>query len=219
MQTPAPPPDNGVLESLVLHGDLSKMDNRQKVAYYKQFCESLGLNPLTQPFKIIRFRGGQEVMYPKKEATDQLRNRDGISVIEAYCDVVDDILSWTVKGQNKEGRMDIEGASIYIAGLPGEEYANAKMKCLTKAKRRLTLSMVGLGMPDDLEAEGDAVTLPLEPVKRMLSDTAFAAAVTRILAGEVVLIGKLRTEMRLTDAQLEALVEIEDRNNVTHEQK
>jgi len=213
-------PNNGVIEALVLAGDLSKMNDQQKVIYYKQFCESLRVNPLTQPFKIMRFQG-KEIMYSTKDATDQLRKRDDISVIEAIKEIANDILSWTVKGKNKDGRIDIEVGSVYIGGLKGEALANADMKALTKGKRRLTLSMVGLGIPDESEIDtidATATTMPFpEPGKRSLTDQAFAGAVERIKNGEVNLIAKLREEIRLTDQQVATLITLEDQNLIKHD--
>jgi hypothetical protein len=43
--------------------------------------------------------------------------------------------------------------AVAIAGLKGEALANALMKAETKAKRRVTLSISGLGMLDETEAE------------------------------------------------------------------
>ncbi len=40
-----------------------------------------------------------------------------------------------------------------IEGLKGEARANAIMKCVTKAKRRVTLSICGLGMLDETEVD------------------------------------------------------------------
>jgi hypothetical protein len=42
---------------------------------------------------------------------------------------------------------------VNISGLKGDNYANALMKCVTKAKRRVTLSIVGLGMLDESELD------------------------------------------------------------------
>ena len=43
--------------------------------------------------------------------------------------------------------------AVPIAGLKGEEFANALMKAETKAKRRATLSICGLGVLDETEVE------------------------------------------------------------------
>lgn len=219
LQTPVSN-NNGVIEALVLAGDLSKMNDQQKVIYYKQFCESLHLNPLTQPFRIMKFQG-KEIMYVTKDGGDQLRRRDDISIIDAHMDFEGDVIRWTVKGKNKDGRTDVEVGALYAGGLKGDALANAEMKGLTKAKRRLTLSMVGLGLPDESEIEtidANAVTTPFpEPGKRSITDQAFAGAVERIKSGETLLIAKLREELKLTDQQRTILVQLEDQNIVKHD--
>ena len=211
---------NGVLENLVLAGDLSKMTDQQKVVYYKQFCDSLGVNPLTQPFRIMKFQG-KEIMYATKDATDQLRKRDGISITDATTERIEDVLFVTVKGKNKDGRTDVEVGAVYVGGLKGESLANAHMKALTKSKRRLTLSIVGLGMPDESEIETidvNAVTVDFpEATKRTVSEAAFGSAVERVKAGEIDLINKMRTEFRLTEQQLATLVKLEDQNIIKHD--
>jgi hypothetical protein len=55
---------------------------------------------------------------------------------------------------------------VSIANVNGEARANAMMKAETKAKRRVTLSICGLGMLDETEVESipEAVIQLREPV-------------------------------------------------------
>ena len=141
-----------VVAKLVLQGDLSGLKPREKVAYYVDFCKALGLNPITRPFEYIKMNG-KEVLYATKSATDQLRKRDGISITESVKEKVDDIYMVTVKAANADGRTDVSTGAIDLAGLGGEKLANALMKAETKAKRRVTLSICGLGMIDEIEID------------------------------------------------------------------
>lgn len=141
-----------VIESLVLNGDLSKMNGEQKVTFYNGICKSLGLNPLTQPFEIINLKGKLK-MYAKKDATDQLRKVYGVSVTSLKKEQIGDIYMVTAEGQDRTGRTDSAIGAVTIANLMGENLANAIMKAETKAKRRLTLSICGLGMLDETEVE------------------------------------------------------------------
>jgi hypothetical protein len=211
----------GVIDALVLGGDLSAMNNNQKVAYYTQFCHYLGLNPLTQPFRIMRFQG-KEIMYATKDCTDQLRKRDDISIMDVHNELIEDVLYATVKGKNKEGRTDVEIGAVFIGGLRGEALANAHMKALTKGKRRLTLSLCGLGIPDESEIEtidANAVTVefPKEKAKPTLTDKAFGNAVIRINKGEREVIGRLREDFTLSEDQQKILLGLEDQNVVPNE--
>lgn len=141
-----------VIEKLVLHGDLSGMQPQEKTKYYNGICQSLGLNPLTQPFAITKLNG-KEVMYAKKDCAEQLRKIYGVSVTELVKEQVGDIYMITAKGVNRAGRVDSAVGAVSLTGKSGEALANQIMKCETKAKRRLTLSICGLGMLDETEVE------------------------------------------------------------------
>lgn len=144
------PPE--VIEKLVLYGDLSGMQPQEKTTYYNGICKSLGLNPLTQPFAITKLNG-KEIMYAKKDATEQLRRIYGVSVTELIKEQIGDIYMVTAKGVNSIGRVDSSIGAVSLTGKIGEALANQIMKAETKAKRRLTLSICGLGMLDETEIE------------------------------------------------------------------
>lgn len=142
-----------IVTSLVLEGDLSKMTPPQKVDYYNRFCEVLGLSPLTQPFEIINLKGKLR-LYATKSCTEQLRRINGVSVTDLTVHVANDIYTVVAKGMDKTGRTDAATGAVPIKGLSGENLANAIMKAETKAKRRLTLSLSGLGILDESELDG-----------------------------------------------------------------
>jgi len=141
-----------LITNLVLNGDISKMNDVQKVQYYGQLCESLNLNPATQPFQIIKFQG-KEKLYATKDCTEQLRKLNGVSVVDMDTKIERDIIITKVKVQDKSGRIDISTGAVNIKGLSGDNLANATMKSETKAKRRATLSICGLGMLDEAELD------------------------------------------------------------------
>lgn len=139
-----------VIEKLVLHGDLSGMQPQEKTTYYNGICRSLGLNPLTQPFAITKLNG-KEVMYAKKDCTEQLRKIYGVSVTEIKTNQIGDIYMVTATGTDRTGRVDSAIGAVSLTGKTGEALANQIMKAETKAKRRFTLSICGLGMLDETE--------------------------------------------------------------------
>ena len=148
----APSVTANVLERVLVAGDLSGLSESQRIEYYKAVCESLGLNPLTRPFEYLRLNG-RLVLYATRAAADQLRSIHGISIIDAQIERQDDLITVTVRGRTRDGREDVEVGVVSVAGLRGDALANAQMKALTKAKRRLTLSLAGLGWLDESEAE------------------------------------------------------------------
>ena len=152
-----------VLESVITQGDLSKLSPEGKVFYYKQVCESIGLNPLTKPFDYINL-SGKLVLYARKDATDQLRSSRGVSVYRMDKETANDVYTVTVYGKTADGRTDVSTGSVFIGGMRGDSLANAMMKAETKGKRRMTLSICGLGFLDETEVETipDARIVPAE---------------------------------------------------------
>jgi len=139
------------IEKCLLEGDLSKLSLDQRLSYYKQVCETVGLNPLTKPFQYIVLNG-KLTMYALKGATDQLRKIYAISCEVKNTEKIEDLYVVTVKAtNNKNGRVDEDMGFAKIQGLKGDMLGNAMLKATTKAKRRVTLSMCGLGMLDEDE--------------------------------------------------------------------
>ena len=181
-ELPTNPVNAGALERVLVAGDLSGLSESQRLEYYRAVCESLGLNPLTRPFEYLRL-SGRLVLYATRAAADQLRAIHGISITDVQIDRKDDLISVTVRGRNRDGREDVEVGVVSVAGLRGEALANAEMKAITKAKRRLTLSLAGLGWMDETEAEtipsaqrvsepGPALTDEVQALRQQLADRA-----------------------------------------------
>jgi len=150
--TPTNPVNASALERVLVAGDLSGLSESQRIEYYKAVCESLGLNPLTRPFEYLRLNG-RLVLYATRSAADQLRAIHGISILDVRIEQKDDLVIVTVRGRTRDGREDVEVGAVSVAGLRGDALANAQMKALTKAKRRLTLSLAGLGWLDETETD------------------------------------------------------------------
>ena len=141
-----------VVESLVLRGDISALSPEDRAKYYVQMCESLGLNPASQPFAMLRLNG-KEVMYPTRGATDQLAaiHRVNREIIDGpkLVDIAGTKVAYAVcRATHPNGRVETA-----IATLPVTDPATLFMKLETKAKRRATISVLGLGMLDESEIE------------------------------------------------------------------
>jgi len=145
-------PSAQAVELALVEGDLSQLTAEQRIAYLKQVCESVGLNPLTKPFEYVRLNG-KLVLYARKDATDQLRRVHNVSIIIANRERVDDAYIVTARATMPDGRCDESTGVVTLGGLKGDNLANALMKCETKAKRRVTLSICGLGLLDETELE------------------------------------------------------------------
>lgn len=140
------------IRALIVGGDLSRLSEEQLATYYQFRCEELGLSAASQPFSVLRL-SGKLVLYMTRGGTDQLAaihrlNRkivdgprvidvQGTKVVYAMCEVT-----------HPNGRFDTS-----IATLPLTDPTMVFMRAETKAKRRATLSILGLGMLDESEVE------------------------------------------------------------------
>lgn len=139
------------IEQVVIMGDLSKLTPPQRVQYYNAVCKSVGLNPMTRPFDYITLNG-KLTLYARKDATDQLRQINGVSIDDVQITESDTEYTVITKGHDARGRSDVEIGVVSKKDMQGNA-ANAKMKAVTKSKRRLTLSLCGLGWLDETELE------------------------------------------------------------------
>ncbi|WP_051290024.1 hypothetical protein [Paenibacillus massiliensis] len=179
--------DLAILEKVIVHGDLSVLTPQERYVYYTKVCEDLGLNPLTRPFDYLELKNGKEkkmFLYAKKECTDQLRRNYKITVDIVSVNETSEELWMMARATMPDGRTDTSIGSVpllkeetvwnkqeqryvstgKIVPLGFRERSNARMACETKAKRRVTLSIVGLGMLDESEISSieGAETLPAE---------------------------------------------------------
>jgi hypothetical protein len=147
------PAAEDAIESALMQGDLSKLSAPQRLEHYRAVCKSLGLNPLTQPFAYIVLNGKLQ-LYALRNCADQLRELKKVSLKIVSRDVSDGVLTIHVQASLPDGRCDEDlGAVPFPESLKGEARANAELKCITKAKRRATLSICGLGWLDETEVE------------------------------------------------------------------
>ena len=160
-----------IANQLILQGDLSKLSAGDKVRYYNGYCERMGLDPYTKPFDILRLNG-KEVLYCTRSGTQQLNKLHKVSHLITSRDTNADagVYIVTSKASLPDGRCTESIGAVNIAGLKGEAYANAIMKAETKAKRRATLDLLGLGVIDESEAETipNATTVALQTMVEAL---------------------------------------------------
>jgi hypothetical protein len=125
----------------------------------------MGLDPFTKPFDILRLNG-KEVLYCTRSGTQQLNKLHKVSHLITSRDTNAEagVYIVTSKASLPDGRCTESIGAVNIAGLKGEAYANAIMKAETKAKRRATLDLLGLGVLDESEAESipNATTVAIQ---------------------------------------------------------
>jgi hypothetical protein len=75
------------------------------------------------------------------------------------------------------GRCDESTGAVSVSGLKGEALANAYMKAETKAKRRVTLSILGLNMLDESEVESmQSVTIGSHEINQSIQASGLSVA-------------------------------------------
>ncbi len=142
------------LELAVGKGDFSRLSPKDRMEYIGAICKWAGLNPLTKPIDIIDIKG-KTVLYANKSCAEQLRGLHQISVkiLERTFENGVYIVRASARRPNGQEDESIGAVPFFDKGSP-EDRANAMMKAETKAKRRVTLSICGLGfMPDETELE------------------------------------------------------------------
>ena len=138
------------LKDIIHRGDLSKLTIEQQDAYVEKICALTGLNPWTRPFEFL-YLNGKLTLYAKRDAADQLRKVNGISIKIIGREFTDGLFIVHAGATDKNGRTDEDFGVVAFKGGASEIAANLFMKATTKAKRRVTLSISGLGFLDETE--------------------------------------------------------------------
>jgi hypothetical protein len=194
-----------IANQLILQGDLSKLSANDKVKYYNGYCERMGLDPFTKPFDILRLNG-KEVLYCTRSGTQQLNKLHKVSHLITSRDTNQEagVYIVTSKASLPDGRCTESIGAVNIQGLKGEAYANAIMKAETKAKRRATLDLLGLGVLDESEAESipNATTVALQTMVEALPQME-VEAVEVIEEDEQLSIGRLMIAIKKAESVTE----------------
>src|SRR6516164_2452126 len=146
-------PAADIMESVLIKGDLARLTPQERDAYYNAVCKSIGVNPLTQPLAYMNLQGKLS-LYAKRDCADQLRRLRNVSIEILRQGLNDDLYSVHVQATDGTGRKDEDlGVVPLPANVKGEFRANMILKAVTKAKRRVTLSICGLGFLDETEVD------------------------------------------------------------------
>lgn len=155
--------NQSAIEKVLIQGDLSGLSESDRINYYRSLCDSLGLNYLTQPLSYLKLNG-KLTLYARRECTEQLRKIHNVSVQIISRELIDDIYVVTARATLPDGRCDESIGTVYLGDSKGEIRANLLMKCESKAKRRVTLSLCGLAFLDELEVQTIPDAIAVEPL-------------------------------------------------------
>lgn len=141
-------PEWDAIERVVVGGDLSALNPEQRVLFVKAVCETHRLDWRTAPFIYVDLGKGIK-LYATMDCAAQLRRRDKLSLEVVRRESTEDLHMVEVRATAADGRVDTAVGVVSILNYRGDAKANAFMRAETKAKRRVTLSICGLGMEDD----------------------------------------------------------------------
>jgi hypothetical protein len=159
------------IEDVLIKGDLAKLTEQQRTEYYMRLCQSVGLNPMTKPFSYLTLNG-KLVLYATRDCAEQLRRLHGISIEILSQEKADGLLTIHVRARDRDGRQDEDlGVVAFGDHLKGEVAANTVLKAITKAKRRVTLSISGLGFLDETEVQDIPAHAKQVPDKQIVNET------------------------------------------------
>jgi hypothetical protein len=163
--------DSQIISSVILSGDLSKLSATDKVQYFNGYCERLGLDPFTQPFQILRLNG-KEILYLTRAGAQQLNKLHSVSheIVSRNIHEAASTYEVIARASLPDGRHTESIGAVTIANLKGEAYCNALMKAETKAKRRATLDLLGLGLLDETEVASIVTQEPVMASKMVTDD-------------------------------------------------
>jgi len=154
------------VELAMMMNNVAALSPEERLQLVKRLCETLRLNPLTNPFQYIKLNG-RLTLYATKGCTDQLRRVHGVSIEMLDHTVKDGKIRTHVRAtipderQPSGVRMDEDIGTVFLG--KGNDALNNEMKAITKAKRRVTLAICGLGLLDESELE----TIPRESIQQV----------------------------------------------------
>lgn len=135
--------------------DLDRLSKDELQQYYLDACAYFQVPPELNVlyFELADFGDGAriKVLAAKKGATDIIRDRLHISVVELTDKIVNGSIVFLAKGMNGKGRTEMASGSKYIEGLKGQELDSAIMTAQTRAIKRMTLQFAGGGLLDESE--------------------------------------------------------------------
>lgn len=144
---------NRAMQRMAARGqDTKGLNPAEKENILAGLARALGLNPLSNPVRFLPMQGG-EVLYVTRQGTDQIAarlrlRRETTAGPEIRKHGAHEMVFCQVRVTAPDGRSEMATAT-----LPLKDITNDLMKCETKAKRRATLSLAGLGLLSEDETE------------------------------------------------------------------
>jgi len=127
-------------------GRCDQLNIDQQAEYKIYLCAKIGVSPTLQPIDLIPTKNGLRP-YLNKGAAELIRDTRKISIADIEVSEKNGMFVAVCKVRGLNGRIDCDMGACPLNGTEKSPMApyNSLMKAVTKAKRRATLSMCGLG--------------------------------------------------------------------------
>ena len=140
--------------AILARGNIASLSEADRTRYILALCDALGLDPRFKPIDLIPGQGGALVPYLNRGATDALARRDKvqrITVVQPKVVAIGSVecVLCVSRATMPDGRYEERVATSLL-----RDHANAFMKVETKAYRRATIAVLGIGMLDESELDG-----------------------------------------------------------------
>jgi hypothetical protein len=125
-------------------GDLRILEPAERVRYYRHLCAKLDLDPTFAPIQFVELDGKLRP-YITRAGAEMLRAKHGISTAILRSEIQGNVFIVLVRATASDGRTEESVAVADLRDKRGNDLGNACLFAETKAKRRATLSLLGLG--------------------------------------------------------------------------
>lgn len=133
-------------------GDLRILEPAERVRYYRHLCAKLDLDPTFAPIQFVELDGKLRP-YITRAGAEMLRAKHGVSTAILRSEIQGNLFIVLVRATAPDGRTEESVAVADLRDKRGNDLGNACLFAETKAKRRATLSLLGLGyFLDETEA-------------------------------------------------------------------
>jgi len=149
-----------LIESIVLSGDIGGLTEDERKRIMLRICTDLRLDPAMGAICILKTEDGHEQFYIKGKGTDQLAQKWGVQqkCLEkpSIMDLGDGhrafVARWSASFEGREID-DIGAVPVPQTSWDTKALCNAMMHANTKARRRATLAVLGIGLVDESELD------------------------------------------------------------------